>query len=203
MTTSTPNRGTIVPELVSPLWKSTLVSGLLAIILGAIVLAWPGKTLLVTAILFGVYLFISGIAQVVFAFAMDASAGSRVLMFISGAASIVLGFIALKSFGFGITEEGDQGLTAVMLLAIWIGVGFIFRGVATTASSIGDKDLPGRGWGIFFGIVTVLAGFVMLIAPFSSIAVLTLVVGIWLIVLGAFEIGTALAIRKEAGKSVI
>lgn len=39
----------------------------------------------------------------------------------------------------------------ILLLAIWIGVGFIFRGVATV-SAVSDKLLPGRGWEIFFGI---------------------------------------------------
>ena len=38
------------------LWKSALVSGLLAVLLGVLVLAWPGKTLLIAAIFFGVYL---------------------------------------------------------------------------------------------------------------------------------------------------
>lgn len=200
MATDTQNEGSIIPTLIAPLWKSTLLSGFLAIILGAIVLAWPGKTLFVTALLFGIYLFISGIAQVVFAFTLHAGAGSRVLMFISGAASIVLGFLALRSFDFGLRDEGDGGMTAVMLLAIWIGIGFIFRGVATTGTAVSDPAMPGRGWAIFFGIITVLAGMVMLASPFGSIALLTLVVGWWLIVLGAFEIGSALSLRKAANK---
>lgn len=201
MTTSTQNSGSIVPALVAPLWKSTLISGLLAIILGVLVLAYPDKTIFITALLFGIYLFISGIAQVVFAFALDAGAGSRVLMFISGAASIVLGFLALKDFGAA--TEGPRGLTAVMLLSIWIGIGFIFRGVATAGTAVSDPLMPGRGWAIFFGIITVVAGMVMLASPFASIAILTLVAGWWLIVLGAFEIGAALSLRKAANNSPV
>ena len=203
MTTSTQKSGSIVPALVAPLWKSSLISGFLAIILGALILYRPGTTVFVVALLFGIYLFISGIAQIVFAFALDAGAGSRVLMFISGAASIVLGFMALRSFDFTPRAEGDGGLTAVMLLSIWIGIGFIFRGVATTGTAVSDKAMPGRGWAIFFGIITVLAGMVMLASPFGTIALLTLVVGWWLIVLGAFEIGAALSLRKEASKSPV
>ncbi|HSA39596.1 MAG TPA: HdeD family acid-resistance protein [Mycobacterium sp.] len=175
--------------MVAALWKATLISGLLSVALGVAALVWPGKTLLVTAIIFGAYLLVSGIAQVAFAFALHVSAGSRVLMFISGAASIVLAFLAFRHFGEGY---------AILLLAIWIGVGFIFRGVATTGTAIGDPELPGRGWNIFFGIVTLLAGIVMLASPILSIVTLTYVVGVWLVVIGAFEIGSAIGMRKDA-----
>ena len=144
------------------------------------VLAWPGKTLLVAAIFFGVYLLITGIAQVIFAFSLDVSAGGRVLLFISGAAALILAVLCFRSL-----QE------SILLLAIWIGVGFIFRGVATAVSAISDPTLPGRGWEIFIGVVSLLAGIYMLAWPFESIATLTLVVGIWLIVIGVFEIVSA------------
>lgn len=169
------------------LWKSTLLSGILAVILGILVLAWPGKTIIVAAILFGAYLLITGIAQVIFAFSLHVSAGGRVLLFISGAASLILAVLAFRHFGEGY---------AILLLAIWIGVGFIFRGVATTVSAISDPGMPGRAWEIFFGIISTIAGVVVMASPFESLAVLTLVVGIWLIVLGVFEVVAAFGIRK-------
>lgn len=186
------SESTAVPALLPHLWKSTLFSGLLAIALGALVLAWPGKTILVASVVFGVYLLVSGIAQVVFAFTLHVSAGGRVLLFISGAASLVLAVLAFRQFGEG---------SAILLLAIWIGVGFIFRGVATAVSAISDPALPGRGWEIFYGIISLLAGVILLATPFESLAVLTLVVGVWLIVLGVFEVIAALGIRK-AGKAI-
>ena len=45
------------------LWKGTLVSGVLTIVLGAMVLAWPGPTILVASTMFGVYLLMSGFAE--------------------------------------------------------------------------------------------------------------------------------------------
>jgi len=83
------------------LWKSTLLSGILAVILGILVLAWPGKTIIVAAIFFGAYLLITGIAQVIFAFSLHVSAGGRVLLFISGAASLILAVLAFRHFGEG------------------------------------------------------------------------------------------------------
>src|SRR5246127_1393881 len=166
---------TAVPKLLPHLWKSTLVSGLLALILGVLVLLLPGDSIVVAAILFGIYLLVTGVAQVVFAFSLHVSAGGRVLCF--------------RHFGQGY---------AILLLAIWIGVGFIFRGVATSISAISDPTLPGRGWQIFLGAISLLAGIVMIGSPFESLAILTLIVGIWLVVIGAFEIVSSFGIRSAS-----
>ncbi|CDO88462.1 hypothetical protein AWC29_15930 [Mycobacterium triplex] len=178
------------------LWKSTLASGILTLIVGVLVLAWPGISVLAAAIAFGVYLLITGVAQVVFAFSLHVSAGSRILLFISGAASLILAVLAFRHFGQGY---------AVLLLAIWVGIGFIFRGVATTVSAISDPALPGRGWAIFLGAITLIAGVVVLASPFASIITLAIVVGIWLAVIGVLEVIASFGIRKackEPGNGV-
>jgi uncharacterized membrane protein HdeD (DUF308 family) len=175
------------PTLLQHLWKTTLLSGVLAVILGVLVLAWPAKTILVAAIFFGVYLLVTGISQVIFAFSLHVSAGGRVLLFISGAAALILAILCFRSL-----QE------SILLLAIWIGVGFIFRGVATAASAISDPTLPGRGWEIFIGLISLVAGIVMMASPFESLATLTFVVGIWLIVLGVFEVISAFGIRSAS-----
>jgi uncharacterized membrane protein HdeD (DUF308 family) len=180
---------TPVPSLLPHLWKSTLISGFLSLIVGVLVTAWPGISILAAAVAFGVYLLITGAAQVVFAFSLHVAAGSRILLFISGAASLILAVLAFRHFGQGY---------AVLLLAIWIGVGFIFRGVATTVSAIHDPHLPGRGWSIFLGVITLIAGIVVIAAPFDSIVTLAWVAGIWFIVIGVFEIVSSFGIRKAS-----
>jgi uncharacterized membrane protein HdeD (DUF308 family) len=177
---------TAVPTLLPHLWKSTLVSGILTLTLGILVYVLPGDSILIAAVLFGIYLLITGIAQVVFAFSLHVSAGGRVLLFISGAASLVLAVLCFRHFGEGY---------AILLLAIWIGVGFIFRGVATSISAISDPTLPGRGWQIFIGVISLLAGIVMIGSPFESLAILILIVAIWLVVIGIFEIVSSFGIR--------
>ena len=64
------------------------MSGLLAVVLGVLILVWPGKSLIVASVLFGINLLVSGVAQVIFAFSLHVSAGSRILLFVSGAASL-------------------------------------------------------------------------------------------------------------------
>ncbi len=121
------------PSLLPHLWKSALVSGVLAIVLGVAIVAWPQISIAVAAIFFGAYLLLTGIQQVVFAFSLHVSAGGRVLLFISGAASLILAVLAFRHL-----------YDAVLLMAIWIAIGFVFRGVATTVSAISDPTLPGR-----------------------------------------------------------
>jgi uncharacterized membrane protein HdeD (DUF308 family) len=180
---------TAVPKLLPHLWKSTLLSGILSLTLGILVYVLPEHSIVIAAALFGIYLLVTGAAQVFFAFSLHVTAGGRVLSFISGAASLVLAVLCFRHFGQGY---------AILLLAIWIGVGFIFRGVATSISAISDPTLPGRGWQIFLGVISLLAGIVMIGSPFESLAILTLVVGIWLVVIGSFEIASSFAIRSAS-----
>jgi len=171
------------------LWKWNLVAGLLTIVLGAIVLAWPGPTILVASTLFGVYLLVSGFVELFMAFTLPRSAGTRVLLFISGALSLVLAILSFRHFGDGY---------AVLLLSLWIGIGFIFQGVSAAAIGVSESDLPGRGWYIAAGIISVLAGLVVLVWPFDSIAVLTLAAGICLVIIGITQIVHAFQTRKHA-----
>jgi len=180
------SHGTLFPHL----WKSVLLTGVLTLVLGAMILAWPGPTLLVAAIFFGAYLLVTGFSQVFHAFTLNISGGGRALLFISGAASLVLAVLAFRHIG-----------DAVLLLAIWIGIGFVFRGVATAAAALSDRDTPGRGWEIFIGIVTLIAGIIMLAYPFASLPTLLWVTGLWLVVIGVVEIIGAFGIRK-AGNEV-
>ncbi len=110
-------------------------------------------------------------------------------MFISGALSLVLAVMSFRHFGDGY---------AVLLLSLWIGIGFVFQGVTGVAVGIGESDLPGRGWYIVAGIVSVIAGLAVLVWPFESIAVLTLATGIWLIVIGITQVVQAFQARKAA-----
>jgi uncharacterized membrane protein HdeD (DUF308 family) len=181
-----------VSDVMHRIWISAILFGALAAILGVAMLVWPGPSIVVAAALFGAYLLMSGVTMVVLAFALPAASGaSRFLYFLSGAVSVILGILAFRHFGEGY---------AILLLAIWIAVGFIFRGVSAVALAISYPRFPGRGWSIFFGIVSMLAGVVVLAYPFDSIVTLAFVVGIWLIVLGVMEVISAFGMRSNVKK---
>ena len=171
------------------LWKWKLVAGLLTVVLGGIVLAWPGPTILVASTLFGVFLLLTGFTELFLAFTLPRSGGIRFLLFITGALSLILAVLSFRHLG---------DAYAILLLSIWIGIGFIFQGVSEVAVSIGEKNLPGRGWYAVLGIISVIAGFVVLAWPFDSIVVLALVTGVWLVVIGVVQVVQAFQIRNDA-----
>lgn len=168
-------------------WQAVLCTGLASLVLGILVLVWPGPSLLVAGVLFGVYLVVSGVFQLASAFGTHRATSLRVLAFISGALSILLGLFCFRG-----------PMQSILLLALWIGIGWLIRGITQTLAAVHDARMPARGWQIFLGIITFVAGIVLIDSPFTSIGVLTLVGGWWLVVVGVVEVVTALGIRGRA-----
>ncbi|WP_030991170.1 HdeD family acid-resistance protein [Streptomyces sp. NRRL WC-3744] len=167
-------------------WQVVLLTGIGSLVLGVLVLLWPGASLLAAGVLFGLYLLYSGVLQLVSAFGTHRATSLRVLGFISGALSIVLGLFCFRG-----------PMQSILLLALWIGIGWLFRGITQTLAAVHDSRMPARGWQAFLGILTFIAGIVLIDSPFESVAVLTLVGGIWLIAVGIVEIVTAFGIRSR------
>jgi uncharacterized membrane protein HdeD (DUF308 family) len=182
-------RSIMTTLLESRLWKSAMIWGALTVVLGALILVWPGQSIAVASTLFGVYLLLSGFVQVALAFILPESAGMRVLYFISGVLSVILSIFCFRHLG---------DAYSVLLLSVWIGVSFIFQGVSTTAVAISYKELPARGWYGVLGVLSAIAGVVVLVWPFDSIAVLTIVTGVWLVVLGIAGVVQAFAMRNDS-----
>lgn len=168
-------------------WK--LAAGVLTALLGAIVLAWPGPTILVASTLFGVYLLVTGLVELFVAFTLPWSAATRVMLFISGGLSLVLAILSFRHFG---------DAYAVLLLSLWIGISFVFQGISGVAAGISERQMPGRGWDIVLGIISVIAGVIVLSWPFDSIDVLTIVTGMWLVISGVVKVVQSFQIRRNA-----
>jgi len=173
-------------QLARSAWQLLLLIGIVAVTLGVIVLAWPGPSLLVAGVLFGIYLVVSGIGYVFAAFGTHTGAAMRVLAFLTGVVSLVLGFFCFR-----------DKFEAVTLLALWIGIGWVFRGMTLLASALSFDHMPGRGWQAFSGVIIVIGGGVLIISPIDSIAVLTLVAGCWLIAIGIIDVITAFQVRSR------
>ncbi|MEV6616599.1 HdeD family acid-resistance protein [Streptomyces sp. NPDC051051] len=189
-----PHRHEPEPPLEGPLhalsraaWQVVLLTGVASLVLGILVLVWPGASLFAAGVLFGVYLVVSGVLQLVAAFGTHRATSLRVLAFISGALSVLLGLFCFRG-----------PMQSILLLALWIGIGWLVRGITQTLAAVSDRSMPARGWQVLLGIVTFVAGVVLIDSPFESVAVLTLVGGIWLVVVGVVEIVTGLRIRGRA-----
>ncbi len=172
-------------------WWLLLFFGVISIVVGIFCVMQPVDAVETLSWLFAIWLIVTGIFEIVRAFGSQISGGMRALLIITGALSLILGFVALRSV------MDDEFLLAGWILAIFIGISFLFRGFAILFMGIEGKGQPGRGWNIFAGIVIIIGGMFILTVPASIIA-LAWVVGIWLIVMGIFEIISSFMVRKAA-----
>lgn len=181
----------VILDSIGKFWKSSIMAGVLAVIVGCLIAAWPDISLAVAAVLFGVYMLLSGAVQGLAAIVIPLrSAGYRALLFLSGGVSLVLGLLCFRN-----------ELNSLLLLALWVGIGWIFQGITTLVPSISEESFPGRGWQIFAGVVITLGGMVIIIWPLNSIVALALVVAIWLIGIGVIQIVGGIGIRSAMKKT--
>ena len=171
-------------------WWLLLFGGLISLGVGVLAISWPGKTIVVVAILFAFYLIVSGIFEIVRSFSSGLTGGTRVLLLITGVLSVILGIFAIRS-----------AINAVDLLGIFVGIAFLFRGFASLFMGFDSKE--GRGWNIFFGLIMLIGGVIILSQPALSLVTLSWVVGIWLIVIGIYEIIAAFIVRGKTKALVV
>src|SRR6266704_2134898 len=70
-------------------WGWVLGFGIITLLIGIAALAWPGRTLVVVAVLFGIQLIVMGIFRFAGAFASDdLTGGTRVLLALLGVLSL-------------------------------------------------------------------------------------------------------------------
>ena len=164
-------------------WQATLVLGVLSLVLGLIVAIHPTGSLNVLAVLIGIFMILSGIFHLIRVF--DARESHRVWLAIAGLLLIVIGVILIRHLH----------LTRA-LIGLIIGLTWIVQGVTALIGGIAGGPREGRGWWIAFGVISLIAGIVVTATPTDSLTVLAVLVGIWSIIMGIFEIIGAFLLRR-------
>ncbi|MEA9983790.1 MULTISPECIES: HdeD family acid-resistance protein [Subtercola] len=150
------------------------VGAVLSVIIGIVVLVWPGSTLEVVAFLFGLYFFVVGLVRVVVGIVNGSlSSGVRVLSVILGVFLLVAGVFALKN-----------PLSSLVVLALLIGISWITEGIIALTQTVNDSS---RWFGTLSGVLSLIAGIVFIFVPLWSLAVLTVFAAYTLIILGVFQ----------------
>ena len=168
-------------------WLWLLGLGIAAVVVGVIVLVWPSQTIRGVGVLFGIYLLVSGVFEIALAFAPGERGSMRFLSVLTGALSILLGLISFRG-----------ALESVLLLALWIGFSWLIIGITRAVSAGSARYMPYRGWQIFGGIVLAIGGIVIIVSPLNSIWALAVLSGIWLIIIGVWQIVEAYILRSHA-----
>jgi uncharacterized membrane protein HdeD (DUF308 family) len=166
-------------------WGWLLFFGILMVVAGVFAVAWPGPTVVVLAILFGIQIIVSGIFSFINAFAADESGGMRVWNVILGLLGIVIGLYAVRHI-----------IVSVVALALLIGIYWVAYGIAQLYGAIAHRELPHRGWMGFIGALSVIAGIIVIAWPGPSLVTLAIVLGVWLIIYGVMEIFMAFQVRS-------
>jgi len=155
------------------------VGGVISVIVGILILVWPGKTAVVVTAIIAIYAIAAGLVYAGLGIFSKSKGGwARV-------GHIVLGivFIAAGIFAF-VNLQAATGWFAVFL-GILVGILWIIEGIVSL-STLGDA--ASKGWTIFFAIVSILAGIVLLFTPLYGAFVLWWLLGIALVVLGIIQI---------------
>ncbi len=165
------------------------VGGVLALIVGILILVWPGKTAAVVAIMIAIYLVIAGLVYAGLGiFSKEKGGWSRVGHIALGVVFVIAGVLAM------ISPLAFAGWLA-LFLAILLGITWIIEGVVAL-STLGDSS--SKGWSVFFAIVSIIAGIVVLFSPLWAAVVLWWILGISLVVLGIINIVRAFTFGKKS-----
>jgi uncharacterized membrane protein HdeD (DUF308 family) len=166
-------------------WGWVLAFGIITLLVGLVTLVWPGRTLIVVAVLFGIQLIVMGIFRFASAFASDESGGTRVLLALLGVLSLIIGLYAVRHI-----------FITILALALLLGIFWIVSGTVELFTSISHRQMHSRGWTALAGVLGILAGLIILAVPGISLLVLALVISVWLLVFGIVEITMAFRIRS-------
>lgn len=83
-----------------------------------------------------------------------------------------------------------------------IGAFFIAAGIVSLAAGVMGKH-EGRGYAIGFGLLSLVIGVLMAFDPMSGALSLTLLVGVWLGIRGAMEIGLGARFTRGRGRGLM
>jgi len=167
-------------------WGWVLAFGIVTFLIGIVALVWPGRTLIVVAVLFGIQLIVMGIFRFAAAFATsDLTGGTRVLYALLGVLSLIIGLYAVRHI-----------LITLLALALLLGIFWIVSGAVELFTALSHREMPHRAWNAVMGIISVLAGIVLLVYPGISLLALAVVVSVWLLIFGIMQITLAFRIRS-------
>jgi uncharacterized membrane protein HdeD (DUF308 family) len=167
-------------------WGLVMAYGVISLGLGLTLAVWPDETLTVVAVLIGIQLLVSGVVRIVGAIAASSlDTALRVLLALTGAIAFIVGLLCLR-----------DPLQTLLVITLILGVWWVVSGLIDLVGAVISPVEGRRGWDIFSGIVSLVAGGFLLIDPHLSLGVLVLVTCIWLIVTGVIAIVTALRLRS-------
>jgi uncharacterized membrane protein HdeD (DUF308 family) len=160
-------------QLLAQNWWALALRGAFAIIFALIAFFSPGATLLSLVWVFAAYMLVDGVFGIVSGIRAASNNQRWGLLILEGILNILVGIVAFLMPGLTV-------LFFVTLMAVWS----LITGVLMIVAAFKLNPTYGRGWLIFSGIVSVLFGVALLLAPLVGAVVLTWWLGAYALIFG-------------------
>lgn len=167
-------------------WWAVALRGAFAIIFALIAFFWPGATILSVVLFFSAYMLVDGVFGIISGIRAASNRERWGLLVLEGVLDIAVGVIAFIM----------PGLTVVFfvtLLAVWS----LITGILMIVAAFRLHPEFGRGWLIFSGIISVLFGVALLVAPLIGAVVLTWWLGAYALAFGVGLVILAFKLRSH------
>lgn len=171
-------------------WWAMALRGVFAVVFALIAFFWPGATILSFVLFFSAYMLVDGVVGIVSGIRAASRNERWGLLILEGILNILVGAIAFLM----------PGLTVVFfitLLAVWS----LITGILMIVAAFKLDPAFGRGWLIFSGVVSVLFGVALLVAPLIGAVVLTWWLGAYALIFGIALIVLAFKLRSRKDDS--
>ena len=166
-------------------WGAIAIRGVAAIIFGLLTFLMPGLTLAALVLLFGAYALVDGVFSIIAAVRRRAGDPWWALL-LEG----VVGIAA------GIATFALPGLTAVTLIYV-IAAWAIVTGVLEVAAAVGlRRQLSGEWRLVLSGVLSIVFGVLMMVAPGAGALAMMLWIGAYAIVFGVLLLALAFRLRR-------
>jgi len=163
-----------------------IVGGILSVILGVLILVWPGRTAQVATGIIAAYTIVAGIVYAGLGIFSRAKGGwSRLGHVALGVLFVVVGIVAFANLA-------AFTVSFALFLGVLVGILWIIEG-AVSLSVVGESS--SRGWTIAFAILSIIAGVTLLFSPLWGAFVLWWLLGISAVALGIVNIIRGLSFR--------
>jgi uncharacterized membrane protein HdeD (DUF308 family) len=168
-------------------WQLELIVGIITFGLGIALAFHPSTSLKVVSIFIGILLVIGGLFH--FVRALDRDEDHRAWAGIAGVVEVVLGVVMIRHFH-----------VSVALIALLVGLSWIIQGIVALLAGILGGARGSRIWPILFGLISLIAGIVVVAYPVKSVTVLATLLGIWFLIIGLLEILGGFFLRHDLKK---
>ena len=164
-------------------WWVPVVRGVLSILFGILVFAFPNTAVTVFVYLFGAYMLLDGIAALGFAFDVNRGRGWLILSGIAGIAAGILTFF----------YPSATAVALVYIVAAWA----IITGIFEILAAIEWRQVLSDAWMLGLGgVLSIILGVLLFSSPSAGLLAWAWLIGIYAIVYGVLYIATGIRLKS-------